>query len=80
MTEITASAGVGRPRIFDTVGHAIGEAFLRYRKRQTKHELAALDGRLLKDMGFDRANLSRTSVTNDISTWDGFYVPRHLIG
>ena len=80
MTELSASTGTSRPGYFHAIRHFVDNVFAGYRRRQTLHELAALDDHLLADIGIDRAALSPTADLNGRVARDGLHMPRHLIG
>ena len=60
MSESTFGSGAKHVRLLHTTGQKIRAAFAAYRRRQTLHELAALDNHVLQDIGIDRAELNAT--------------------
>lgn len=80
MTELSVTATTGRPGFLRAVGNAIAAVFVRYRKKQAHHELAALDDHLLEDMGIDRAALSTERSAGGRAMHDELHVLRHRLG
>lgn len=82
MTAISAPAGAKKASsgLLHTIGHAITEMFIRYRHRQTLHELAALDDHLLEDIGIRRTELSAGSMSDASRMERDLHLPRHQIG
>ncbi len=82
MTAISAQTGAkpASTGVFRAVGHAISELFVAYRRRQTMHELSALDDHLLEDIGVRRTELSAVSMSADGKVQNDLHVPRHQIG
>ena len=60
MSESTVESGAKNAGLLHTIGQKIRAAFSAYRRRQTLHELAALDNHVLQDIGIDRAELNAT--------------------
>ncbi|MDD9904590.1 MAG: DUF1127 domain-containing protein [Rhodospirillaceae bacterium] len=60
MSESTVGSGAKNAGLLHTIGQKIRAAFAAYRRRQTLHELAALDNHILQDIGVDRAELNAT--------------------
>lgn len=82
MAEITAQTHTKHHStgLLHTVTHVIGDFFLRYRRRQTLHELAAMDDHLLHDIGICRAEISSASLSENGRMERDLHIPRHQIG
>jgi len=80
MVDITLSSGVGRHGLFSTVGHAVSEAFARFRWSQFQREVATLNDRLLADIGLDRQAVMKAATAEEFTRTRDGYVPRHFIG
>lgn len=60
MSESTLGSGRERHGVLHSIGQMIQSAVAAYRRRQTLHELSALDNHILQDIGVDRAELNAT--------------------
>lgn len=82
MAEISAQSGAKQHStgLSRAITHAISDLFLRYRRRQTMHELAALDDHLLEDIGVRRTDLSSETLSEGGQMERDLHMPRHQIG
>jgi uncharacterized protein YjiS (DUF1127 family) len=82
MTAISAQDGAkpASTGLFQTIGHAFGDLLGRYQRRQTMHQLSALDDHLLEDIGVRRSELAATTMSDGSTTRRDLQVPRHHIG
>ncbi len=82
MSALQAKTGTNpvTTRIFQVIAHAFSNLLVSYRRRQTMHELSALDDHLLDDIGVRRAELSTSSLSNDAAARNYLHLPRHQIG
>lgn len=66
MASTTLASDAKRPGVLGALGRALHALIDAYRRRQTVHELAALDNHILQDIGVDRAELNAsTTVSRD---------------
>ena len=80
MSESTVGADAGKPGIRHAIGRAIRAVGACYRRRQSAHELAALDDHILQDIGIDRAELNAPASLSCDKDRNTPYVPRHETG
>ena len=80
MVDITLSSGAGRHGIFSTVGHAVSEAFARFRWSRFQREVATLNDHLLADIGLDRQAIMKATTADEFTRIRDGFIPRHYIG
>lgn len=64
MSSTIVASNAKRPGFLRAVGRALHAVLDAYRRRQTAHELAALDSHILQDIGIDRAELNASTTVN----------------
>jgi uncharacterized protein YjiS (DUF1127 family) len=82
VAEVTAQSNTKHHStgLLRTITHVIGDLFLRYRQRQTLHELAAMDDHLLEDIGIRRTEISSVSLSENGRMERDLHIPRHQLG